>query len=159
MVSILTVQSTMRTHEDFVTPWLGVSRYSLMIRALYAIMAGRPRLACILNLIYSIVTVHCSVTPYPHKVMEFVARAVIEFAVITFLCFSVVRIFDGVVRLTSEVEQAERHKETITRILSSLCDAFVQWMATLVSSRLPNLWLPSYLFRAHVESKASRFLS
>jgi hypothetical protein len=33
---------------------------------------------------------------------------------------------DVVVRLTCEVEQAERNKETITGILSSLCDAFVQ---------------------------------
>ena len=63
------------------------------------------------NLIYSIVAVNC----YG-----------IVFAITTFFCFSVVRIFEVIVRLTSEVKQAEQQKETIVRILSCLCDAFVQ---------------------------------
>ena len=63
------------------------------------------------NLIYSIVAVTC----YG-----------IVFAITTFFCFSVVRIFEAIVRLTSEVKQAEQQKETITKILSSLCDAFVR---------------------------------
>jgi len=63
---------------------------------------------------------------YTADLVEFVAGTAVEFVITTLRCFSMVRIFDVVVRLTCEVEQAERSKETITGILSSLCDALVQ---------------------------------
>ena len=95
---------------------------------------------------------------YTADLVEFVAGAAVEFVITTLRCFSMVRIFDVVVRLTCEVEQAERSKETITGILSSLCDALVQLDGKLRFGGLPN-WLPCYACMAHVESKASPSLS
>ena len=76
------------------------------------------------NLIYSIVAVNC----YG-----------IVFAITTFFCFSVVRIFEVTVRLTSEVKQAEQQKETITRFFRACVTPLSELMECFASSRLPKL--------------------
>ena len=61
-----------------------------------------------------------------HHDSDYSRGAAVECAIITFLCFSVVRTFNVGVWFTSKVKYAERQKETVTMILSSLCDALVQ---------------------------------
>ena len=53
----------------------------------------------IVSLLYMAVVDFCT-----DDVVKFVARAAVEFTITFFLCFSMVRIFDDVVRWTCEME-------------------------------------------------------
>ena len=61
---------------------------------------------------------------YSDHLRDFVGGAANEVAIIAFLCFSVERIFDVVVRLRPSVA-SRTTEETITRTLLSLRDALV----------------------------------
>ena len=78
-----------------------------------------------------------------------------KFAIITFRGLSVLHIFHVVVRLTSKVEQAERQKETVTRSLSSLCDAFVQLSGSLRIELTSTCRVAMLVMQDHMEQYAT----